>query len=196
MKRLVADVSLALALSLCAATLLAQTVYRTHDASGPVFSDKPLPGAQTIELKPLNVIESPPAGASTAAPSSPVQPPAAAYRSFAIVFPENDGSVLTNTAVFEVRVVAEPALMLADGHAFTVRIDGKPVGQRFTASEFMIPDEFWGDELPPANQRIQLDAAIVDRSGAVLKQAPPIQFYLRHATLNSPTRRPIVTNPG
>lgn len=200
MKRLVAHVLLALALSLCAATLPAQTVYKTHGASGPVFSDKPLPGAKAIELKPLNVMESAPAGASPAASASaspaPVPAPAAAYRSFAIVFPENDGSVLANTAIFEVRVAAEPVLLLGEGHAFTLSINGKPVGQRFTATEFMIPAEFWGDELPPPNQRIQLDAAIVDRSGAVLKQAAPIQFYLRHATLNSPTRKPRVTNPG
>jgi hypothetical protein len=197
MKRLVAHVLLSLALSLCAATLPAQTVYKTHGANGPVFSDKPLPGAKAIELKPLNVIESAPVSASPAASASPApSAQAAPYRSFAIVFPENDGSVLANTAIFEVRVVAEPALLLGEGHAFTVSINGKPVGQRFTATEFTIPAEFWGDELPPPNQRIQLDAAIVDRSGAVLKQAAPIQFYLRHATLNSPTRKPRATNPG
>jgi len=188
MKRLVANTSLALGLLLCAATLPAQTVYQTRGANGPVFSDKPQPGAKAIELKPLNVIALPPAGAGSPAASGS-KAANAAYRSFAITFPENDGSVVANTAVFDVRLALEPALQLAAGHAFTASINGKPVGQRFTASEFTVPAEFWGEDIPPPNQRLQVDAAVVDRDGAVLMQATPIQFYLRHATLNSPTRK-------
>ena len=62
-------------------------------------------------------------------------------------------------------------------------IDGRYVAQRFTATEFTIPPEFWGDQLPLPNQRLQFGAAIVDRNGAVLKDAVPVQFYLRHATI-------------
>jgi hypothetical protein len=114
----------------------------------------------------------------------------APYRSFSIVFPENDGSIVANTAVFEVRVAVDPALRLGEGHAFAVSINGQPVGQRFTATEFMIPPEYWGDQLPPANQRHQLAAAIVDRNGAVLKEAAPVQFQLRYATVPQYPYRP------
>lgn len=171
--------------------LPAQTVYESKGPNGPVFSNQPSPGAKVLVLPPINVMEAPPApppsppAASAAPPASAASSAAAAvaYRSFSIVAPEDDGSVVANTAQFEVRLSVEPALRIGEGHAFAVSVDGRPVAQRFTASEFTIPPEFWGDDLPPPNQRHQLAAAIVDRDGQVLKQAAPVLFYLRHATL-------------
>lgn len=180
--------------------LPAQTVYESKGPNGPVFSNQPSPGAKVLVLPPLNVMEAPPApppsppAASAAPPASAASSAAAAvaYRSFSIVAPEDDGSVVANTAQFEVRLSVEPALRIGEGHAFAVSVDGRPVAQRFTASEFTIPPEFWGDDLPPPNQRHQLAAAIVDRDGQILKQAAPVQFYLRHATLlqRRPAPRP------
>ena len=209
------------ALSLGAAQ--AQGVYKSQGAQGPVFSDKPQPGAREVSLPPLNVIDtsSDRASPSSTTPPRPSEsgtatPDAAppAYRSFAIVFPENEGSVVANTAVFEVRVAVDPPLQLGARHAVTVSLNGQPAGRRFTATEFMIPPEFWGDTLPPPNQRMQLDAAIVDGDGRVLRQAAPVSFYLRHAsrlnlpphpqprpvlpgaTLPPPTRQPVSLQPG
>lgn len=210
MKRTITTTFFVFCLLLGMATASAQTVYETRGANGPVFSDKPQPGAKAVELRPLNVIDNTVLTGGASADKSAAQPSprkaggdksgsekgggdrdaAVAYRSFAIVFPENDGSVVANTAVFEVRVAAEPALRLSEGHAFSVSINGKPVGQRFTSTEFMIPPEFWGDQLPPPNQRIQLGAAIVDRNGVTVKEAPPIQFQLRHATLLQHPHKP------
>ena len=183
--------ALAAALVFLALPGSAQTVYETRGANGPVFSDKPQAGAKAVELKPLNVIDAPAPGASpVVAPRKAESGKEAAvgYRSFAIVFPENEGSVVANTAVFDVRVAVEPALQLGEGHAFAVSINGKPVGKRFTATEFTIPAEFWGDQLPEPNQRHQVDANIVDRAGAVLKNAAPVQFYLRHAKIRPKSR--------
>ena len=195
---------LALCLFCSASTLTAQPVYQSRGANGPVFSDKPQPGAKAVDLRPLNTIDSATltggsAAEKGAAPSVPQKAggepagnkdAALAYRSFAIVFPENDGSIVANTAVFEVRVTVDPALRLGEGHAIAVSINGQPVGRRFTATEFMIPPEFWGDQLPPANQRHQLAATIVDRNGAVLKEATPVQFQLRYATVLQQPYRP------
>jgi hypothetical protein len=161
-------------------------------------------------LRPLNTIDSATlTGGNTAekgaAPTVPQKAggepagnkeAALAYRSFAIVFPENDGSIVANTAVFEVRVTVDPALRLGEGHAFAVSINGQPVGRRFTATEFMIPPEFWGDQLPPANQRHQLAATIIDRNGAVLKEAAPVQFQLRYATVLQQPYRPRPPRPA
>ena len=193
LRGVLAGVAIAIALALVwpAAAAWAQGVYKTPGAPGqaPVFSDKPLPGAREVSLPPLNVIESP--SETQAVPTKGVPgesrpathaPAAPAYRRLAIVFPENDGSVVANTAVFEVRLAVDPVLQIGAGHAFTVSLNGQGVGRRFTATEFMIPPEFWGDTLPPPNQRMQLDAAIVDREGKVLLQAAPVSFYLRHAS--------------
>lgn len=188
------------------ATAVAQGVYVTPGDQGPVFSDKPQSGAKEVILPPLNIVTPPKAPkraapAKTEAKSDATKPdkadsakPAAAtvgYRSFSIVSPEDNGSVVANTAIFEVRVAVDPPLRLGDGDAFVVSINGRPVNQRFTATEFMIPPEFWGDTLPPLNQSLQLDASIVDGVGQVLKNAPPVRFFMRHATVKNHPKRPV-----
>lgn len=166
----------------------AQEVFVTRGAGSPVYSDRPQPGAQPLTLPELNVSKPVPVPKAASVADKRTQdearqpvavPPA--YRQFSVVSPENDGSVWADNALFELRVVVEPGLQLGEGHAITVRINGRPVGQHFTATEFMIPPEFWGDTLPPANQRHQVDAAIVDRDGRVLMRAAPVTFYLRSA---------------
>jgi hypothetical protein len=180
---------LAFAVSICllAVQALAQEVFVTRGAGGPVYSDKPQPGSRPVTLPELNVSPAVPV-TKAAVPAARKTPDEAGnraaavpgYEKFSIVFPENNGSVAANTALFEVRVALEPALQLGEGHAIMVSVNGRPVGQRFTATEFMIPPEFWGDTLPPANQRHQVDAAIVDGNGAVIRRAEPVTFYLRY----------------
>jgi hypothetical protein len=106
-----------------------------------------------------------------------------AYRSFRVVSPEDNGSVLANTAIFEVRLATDPPLQLGAGHAYAISINGRAVGQRFTANEFMIPPEFWGDTLPPPNQSLQLDASIVDGNEQLIRKAAPVRFHMRHASI-------------
>ena len=160
--------------------LLAQGVYVTPGEKGPVFSDKAQPGAREVSLPPLNVMEPPPVAARPSARASP-EDALPAYRSFSIVLPENDSGVTANDAVFAVRVAAEPPLQVAAGHAFAVTINGRSLGHRFTSTEFPIPREFWGDEPPPNNQRVDLEASIVDAQGRVLQSAAAVHFVLLHS---------------
>ena len=181
--------------------LFAQGVYVTQGANGPVFSDKPQTGAKEVSLKPLNVVPLPKASKAVV-PAAPdvkeelekTDAVAPAYQAFAVLYPENNGSIVANTAVFDVRVSVDPALRLGEGHAFVVRLNGRPVAQRFTATEFMIPPEFWGDNLPAPNQVLQLDASIIDANDQVLKKAAPVRFTLRYATVMNrpkPQRPPV-----
>jgi len=188
----------ATALMAVCAVVQAQGVYITQGENGPVFSDKPQPGAKEMTLRPLTVV-APTKESKAAVPAAPANQDDGkktdavpfSYRSFSVVSPENNGSIVANTAVFEVRVAVDPALQLGEGHAFTVSLNGQAVGQRFTATEFMIPPEFWGDTLPPPNQMVQLDASIVDLNGQVLKKAAPVRFVLRYATVMNHPRRPV-----
>jgi hypothetical protein len=181
---------------------LAQGVYVSPGENGPVFSDQPQPGAREMILPPLNVVAPPPESkaavpAVAAGTTDRVMPEAAllAYRSFSIVQPENYGSVAANTALFEVRVAVDPPLQ--PGHAFSVSINDRPVGVRFTASEFIVPPELWGDVLPPSGQSLQLDASIVDGDGRALYQAAPVRFFMRQAPLlNTPRNRPAQPPPA
>ena len=177
-----------------------QEVFVTRGAGSPEYSDKPQPGARPVSLPELNrakPVTGPavPAGASEVGESSRAPEAVPIYRRFRIVAPEDDGSIVADPAVFEVRVAIEPELQLGEGHAIVIRIDGRPVGQRFTANEFMIPAEFWGVELPPPNQRHQLDAAIVDRNGVILRQANPVTFQLRQARWTYPRPWPKALPP-
>ncbi len=182
---LAGSLGLCSALPALAADPQEQEVFVTQGTGSPVFSDRPQPGATPVRLPPINVVEplSPsevltnPRSAKEDGQPVPATP---AYRSFRIVSPEDNGSVAANSARFEVRVAVEPALQLGAGHAIMVSVNGQLVGQRFTASEFTIPPEFWGDTLPSANQRQQLKATIVDRNGVVLEQAAPVTFILRY----------------
>jgi len=189
-------------LAFLTATNLAQGVYVTKGKNGPVFSNVPQPGAKEIDLKPINVIApvlpapSVPSGAvSPAVADGPVERKSesmatATYRSFFVVYPENDGAVAANTATFDVHLAVDPPLQLDQRHAFAVSLNGRPVGQRYTSTEFTIPPEFWSDRLPPDNQTIQLDASIVDGEGRVLKQAEPVRFVMRQLTIRSHRQGP------
>jgi hypothetical protein len=182
---LAAQLGLCSALPALAAPPQEQEVFVTRGTGSPVFSDRPQSGAKPVRLPPINVVEpvstsqvlTNPRPAKEDGQPAPATP---AYRSFRIVSPEDNGSVAANSALFDVRVAVEPALQLGAGHAIMISVNGQAVGQRFTASEFTIPPEFWGDTLPPANQRQQLEATIVDRNGVVLEQAAPVTFILRY----------------
>ena len=180
--------------------LYAQGIYVTPGANGPSFSDKPQSGAKEVTLRPLTVVpKEPTPSSSETAGVAPVparggdprgRAVTPAYRSFAIIFPEYDGSVVINTGMFDVRLAVDPPLLLGEGHAFVVSINGRPVEQRFTSTEFTIPPEFWGGSSPPINQSAQLDASLIDGYGRVLMSAAPVRFFMRYTTiLNNPNRR-------
>lgn len=182
---------------LMAASLLlcAQSVYVTRGANGPVFSDKPQPGAREMQLKPINVVPAQKGAQEKTADAGQkhlqesrgrqASPEDAAppYRTLTILFPEQNGSVVANTGSFNVRLAVEPPLRLGEGHAFVISLNGQPVGQRFTATDFMFPPEFWGGYAPPVNQRAQLDVSIVDSAGRVIMNAPPAVFLMRYTTV-------------
>lgn len=208
MKHILALLLLCLSLALTSSPLLAQGVFVTRGENGPVFSNKPQPGAKEVVLPPLTVIEAPQESKAPPSSAAPTTPPAAPgqegggkpdeavspYRNFSIVFPQGDGSVVASTAVFDIRLAVEPPLSLGEQHAFVVMLNGRPVEQRFTATEFMLPPEFWGDALPPDNQVVQLDASIVDGSGRILKRAAPVRFVLHSMNFlraHRPPRQPL-----
>ena len=172
----------------------AQGVYVTPGEHGPVFSDKPQSGAKEVTLKPLNVVPStPPVSARKGGASGGEKESAATgaahgkggavvadvYRHFAIVSPTDNGSVLGDTALLEVRLAVDPPLLLGEGHAFVVRINGRFVEQRFSSTEFVIPPEFWDEGYLPGNSRVQVEASIVDGAGQIVMRAVPVEFYSR-----------------
>lgn len=179
-----------LILALCLSALApAQTVYESKGGQGKVYSDRPTPGARAVELRPLTVVEPvpvAPAAAAEPARDGGRQRQAAApptYQSLRVVFPEEGGSVAANNASFEVRLAVDPPLRVEQGHAFALRLDGRPVPGRFTATEIMVPPEFFGNIPPSGVQRHVLEASIVDAGGQTLLTAPPVDFQTRFVTV-------------
>lgn len=211
-------VVLAVSAELFCAAALAQSVYVTRGENGPVFSDKPQAGAKEMTLKPLTVVPGAPEPSQAAKPlrggpdfaktDSRRQDAAPLYRSLAIIAPENNGSVPGDTSQLEVRLAADPPLLLAEGHAFVARVNGRFVDQRFTATEFMLPPDSWPEGYLPANRSVQLEVSIVDGSGQVVMRATPIQFFSRQVVVHPspyptyppylgsyPPRPPLVPHP-
>ena len=167
---------------------LAQTVYESKSGQGKVYSDRPLPGSKAVELRPLNVVEpvpvppAPSAGEASREAGAPRQDASgagASYQSLRVLFPEEGGSVVANDATFEVRLAAEPRLRVERGHAFVLRLNGRTVPGRFTATEIMVPPEFFEVGELANVQRHVLQASIVDASGQILLNAPPVDFQSR-----------------
>lgn len=173
----------------------AQTVYESKGGQGKVYSDRPLPGGKPVDLKPLNVIEAtpvPPAAPKAAAEDAKPAASAAAtaYRSLTVVFPEAGGSVAANNATFEVRVSIDPPLQIAKGHAFSLHLDGRTLPVRYTASEMMIPPEFFGNVVPAGAQQHVLEVSVVDAQGGSILSAAPVSFQTRFVNVLQRPHRP------
>ena len=197
--------------------LFAQGVYVIKGENGPLFTDQPQSGAKEIQLQPLSVVPAPAyprpvrpdssSAASSPAPvvteaktPEPVQKPALpGYEHFSIVSPEDNGSIVANGGGFSVRLSVSPPLLLGEGHAFAVSVNGRQHGQRFTSTEFTIPPSFWGGEPPPPNQHAQLDVSIVDAQGKLVMKAAPVRFIARYISrsyrpvLPLQQRRPVIS---
>jgi Domain of unknown function (DUF4124) len=167
---------------LLASGAVAQTVYESKGSKGRVFSDQPMPGGKPVELPPLNIIEAvpvPPATPKGVVEEAKPAPALPAYRSLTVVFPEAGGSVAANYATFEVRVSIDPPLLISKGHAFKLRLDGRPVPGRYTATEMMVPPEFFGDVMPAGVQRHVLEVSVVDEQGGTLLTSAAVDFQTR-----------------
>ena len=168
------------------AEIPAQGVYVTRDKNGPVFSDKPQAGSKELKLAPLTVVPAQPVPAketNKASDKPDVKPPereppelVSPYRSLAVLAPKDGVSVAGDVSYLDVRLAVDPPLQWVNGHSFLVRINGRPVNQQFTATEFVIPPDFWPEGYLSANQYLQLDVVVIDGGGQILTRAPPVNF--------------------
>ena len=158
--------------------VLAQTLYESKDKEGPVFSDTPSPGAQPVDLPPPNVIDTP----------TPVQqqsqPDASGYTSVAILSPQNQGTVHTNTGEFQVNLALNPALQASN--AIRISLDGSQLPTLRYTLQFNITSNEW-QSAAKDNVLHQLQVAIVDDSGNVLITADSVQFYVHRAFRDTDT---------
>lgn len=155
-----------------------QTIYESRGVAGPVFSDFPAPGAKSVSLPPINVIDAPPAPKparqeSAAAPVS--------YSQLIIVSPGNEGTIHTNTGDFDVQLRVEPPLDTQGGDTVIVKLDGKPLPQSYSNATFHIGASDWSEAFTESVEH-SMQVAITNRAGGVLIESAPVKFYMHHAT--------------
>ena len=167
----------------CAPAAAQGTIYESQGKDGPVFSDTPSPGAKPVVVSPPNLSQGvkpqPPAATAAAMPS---------YSSLAIASPANEGTVHSNTGAFNVRVRIAPALRSDAGDRMRIRLDGNLLASSHKSGKLHITAADWNGAANPDNVAHTLQAAIVDRNGAVLLESAPVTFYAHRATVRSSKR--------
>jgi len=165
---------LAALLALHATAALAQTVYESKDKDGPVFSDRPSPGAAPVDATPQNIV-SPPAVKPPAPPAPPAAAPA--YRRLVIVRPAEQDMVHSNTGAFGISASLSPPLRPND--RIRVLIDGNLVPTLYRSTQLRISEQDWRAAAQGSDGEHTLQLAVVDADGKPWIESEPLRFYLR-----------------
>lgn len=174
---------IAVALATFALAPWAQTVYESKDKAGPVFSDKPSPGAQPVQLQPPNVINTP-----AVAPPAPPLPGASApaYRRLVITRPANQDSVHSNDGAMGIAAQLSPPLRPND--RIRVLVDGNLVPTVYRTTNPRITPADWQATAFGGRGEHTLQLAVVDADGVPLIQSPVVNIYVHRAAVGG-TRR-------
>jgi len=154
-------------------------IYQCPGQDGPIFSDTACPGGRSLDLGPPNVIDS---GTTPPQPSAGEPPPPSLYTAFSILTPQNEETIHSNTGEFSVSLGLTPGLQ--GGNAISVSLDGTQLPTLRYSLQFDVTQAEW-ESAAAANVQHTLAASVVDRGGATLITASPVQFYV-HRTF---TRR-------
>ncbi len=169
-------------LAACTMAPLAQTVYESKDKAGPVFSDKPSPGAKPVQLETPNVVSPP---AATPAPPQPAAR-APAYRRLVISRPANQDALHSNDGGFGISAQLSPPLRPND--RVRVLIDGNLVPTVFHSTNPRITPADWQASALGDRGEHTLQLAVVDANGVPAIESPIVTFYLHRAAVGG-TRR-------
>ncbi|GGC83507.1 DUF4124 domain-containing protein [Marinobacter halophilus] len=170
-----ASFTLATGLLLLASATAYAEVYRHVDAQGNVtFTDEPMQGGETIQVKPVTTITlpKPEAVMQTDRLLKEVEREGAAYESVTLAHPE-DGQAFhsgNGDVTFEVR--STPSLRR--GHRYEVTLDGQPVGQSSSGSITV-------NNIDRGTHNVGVH--IVDSDGIQVKSGQPVSF-----TIHRPSR--------
>ena len=167
-------------LLLGAAAVAAGPTYRWVDAHGQVhYSDRPVEGAQEVQLEGMIQSYSPPAidttspGSSERAAAAP-ETAASAPLAVRIVSPQPDETLWNLGGRLPVAVQVQPALQ--EGERVNVYLDGNRVvdGEPGRVA-FEIEEVYRGEH--------SLSAAVENASGAEIVRSDPIRFYVQQTSI-------------
>ena len=177
---------LALAAAGLCSTASAAEVWKWVDAKGVThYSDQPIPGAVKIEVRAGNVSEARSAQPLSNEQSSSSQEEAGSYRTFQIVRPTNDQSIINTGGQVDVEISIAPPLRRT--HSLNLYLDGRQVtGPRNGVSYALTA-------VPRGTHN--LTAVIADASGNTIQEAPPVTFNVRQESIAQPPVGPSLGQP-
>jgi hypothetical protein len=174
----------ALAFGLASGSAWAQgaTLYRWVDEQGVVhFSDRPMPGAEKVEVPPAQSIPAPRVPAPRRAPA-PEEPQGPVYSRVAIVQPVPEQSfVNTGFAPVEVAAAIEPRLQ--PGHQLWFYLDGQRLEN--------VPTQARSTTVEVGRGTHTVAVRVVDQNGRELVTSEPVTFYVRQTSIQQPPRGPL-----
>ncbi|MGM0954057.1 MAG: DUF4124 domain-containing protein [Pseudomonadota bacterium] len=170
--------SLALATGLLVLATTAQAeVYRHVDQHGNVtYSDEPIDGGETVEVKPVTTITLPKPEAVEEADTlrEQVEEQGAAYDSVSFTYPEDDQAFHSGNGNVTFEVQSSPGLR--NDHKYEVTLDGQPVGQTHS-NQLTVENIYRGTH--------EAHVHIVDNNGVQVKTSSPVSFTVhRPSTQN------------
>ncbi|NVK58290.1 MAG: DUF4124 domain-containing protein [Alteromonadaceae bacterium] len=163
MKRLI------LLFSLCITPALAQQVYKVVNQDGSVtYTDQPLPGAEPVQLGPINnVAMATPKSTSAAIPRTP---PAQPTPQLEILSPAEEATLRNNAGNMQIAVKVSHAK--AKGR-FALYLDGELIKEQLTGV-------FHLEGINRGAHTFYIEYA--DNKGKTLASTPPRTFYLHQAS--------------
>jgi len=164
-----------LLLLLCAAAASAQ-VYKWVDEDGIVhYTDQPVPGAERIDIESRPTSRSAPRPRATtrrqddAATEAPAQP--FRYESISFASPTSEESLWNIGGILNVQLSLSPGLR--SGDRVRIYFDGEP---RMITGTGVVLEEVW-------RGTHNLQAEVLDASGALLIRSRPIQFHVHQTSV-------------
>jgi hypothetical protein len=158
----------------------ADKVYKSVDAQGNVlYTDQPLKGAQEIKIAKQAI--SAPLGSFASLDED-------RFRYSAVRFgaPTNQGTIRDNDGNVKVAVDVVPPLRADRGDQIRLSLDGSVLDADLSSSGVVLSGMDQGTHI--------LQAAVTDKDGRVLIRSDPVEFYLKHWSIDNP-RGPAIYPP-
>ena len=167
--------------SLFSVAALGQQAYTWTDENGTVhYSDRPFPGAETIDLRAAQGFAAPqpfqPTPAPTEAMPAEEEEPTQAYTAFDVITPVQQEMLWNIGAVLNVEVDLQPGLQA--GHHLGAYLDGQLIDVEATTTQFQLPDVFRGMHT--------LQAVVLDEDGEEIVRSLATSFMVQQTSLQNP----------
>ena len=158
---------------LATTTALYAEIFKWTDSNGNVhFSDKAQPGAERVELPPVQVYSPPSETPSNPPPAQQSKPATSTeYTLVEFIQPVDQATVRDNQGNFLVNIAIEPSLDPDD--LVQILLDNAPIGKPQNSTSFQLKGVNRGSH--------RLQAQILSAEGEVLKSSETITIFLHKA---------------